>query len=113
MRIYEVGRREEEGEGSRVLHCIFMGNMGTPSRAGNVPLPPGQHAHIQSSPCPVEATWVLGLIYIINFEYFIVCLGKDTAGGTVLLGRQTHPLPNPRPSLAVAGPLSLDSGDAA
>lgn len=24
----------------------------------------------------------LGLIYIINFEYFIVCLGKDTAGGT-------------------------------
>lgn len=23
----------------------------------------------------------LGLIYIINFEYFIVCLGKDTAGG--------------------------------
>lgn len=96
----------------RLPYCIFMGNMGTPSSESARPhrnVAPGlagpSRARVQSRQ--------LGLIYIINFEYFIVCLGKDTAGGRQSrLGRYPQS-PNPNPALAVAGPLSLDSGDAA
>lgn len=50
-------------------YCIFMGPVGNLARmAGHRNVARGRAGQ-------------LGLIYIINFEYFIVCLGKDTAAG--------------------------------
>lgn len=80
MRIYVCPtEREEGGDGGRHKYCIFMGNMGdSASRARPVQSGPVRpHRNV----APGRAGQ-LGLIYIINFEYFIVCLGKDTAGGT-------------------------------